>query len=209
MTLPRDGMTTPATSTRRLWLVRHGETEWARDLRHTSRTDVPLTDVGERQAHDLGRALADRPFDLVLTSPLVRARTTATLAGVGATAVVDPDLTEWDYGDLEGLLTQEIRAAYPGWSIWEGPWPGGETAAEVAVRADRVIERSLTTEGGGDVLLVAHGHLLRVLAARWLGLAPAAGSLFAIGTATISILGWDKDNPAIELWNAPGPPDLP
>ena len=120
---------------------------------------------------------------------------------------MDPDLTEWDYGRLEGLRTPEIREAYPDWSIWHGPWPGGETADQVAARADRVIARSLAADGDADVSLFAHGHLLRVLAARWLGLPPASGSLFALGTASRSILGWDKETPVIELWNEPGPDD--
>ncbi len=186
---------------RRLWLVRHGETEWARELRHTSHTDVPLTDVGIAQAESLGARLRGQAFSLVLTSPLSRATETARLAGFGSTAVVDPDLTEWDYGVLEGLRTSEIRAAHPGWSIWHGPWPGGETATQVSARVDRVIARALALDGDDDVLLFGHGHLLRVLAARWLGLPAGSGSLFALGTASRSILGWDKETPVVELWN--------
>jgi probable phosphoglycerate mutase len=182
-----------------LWLVRHGETEWARLGRHTGRTDVPLTEVGRDQARVLGRRLAGHTFGLVLTSPLSRASETAALAGFGRVAAVDPDLREWDYGALEGRLTADIRVDYPGWSIWTGPWPDGETVEEVGARADRVIGRARAADG--DVLVFAHGHLLRVLAARWLGLPPAQGRLFALGTATLSILGWERENAVIETWN--------
>ncbi len=182
-----------------LWLVRHGETEWARLGRHTGRTDVPLTATGRDQARALGRRLAGRTFGLVLTSPLSRASETAALAGFGATAIVDPDLREWDYGAFEGRLTAEIRADYPGWSIWTGPWPDGETVEEVGARADRVIARTRAIDG--DVLIFAHGHLLRVLAARWLELPPASGGFFVLSTATLSILGWEHEKPAIERWN--------
>lgn len=188
----------PAPLRHDLWLVRHGETEWARLGRHTGRTDVPLTATGRDQAVALGHRLAGRAFGLVMTSPLSRASETAALAGFG-TAIVDPDLREWDYGALEGRLTAEIRADHPGWSIWTGPWPDGETVAEVGARADRVLERARAVDG--DVLAFAHGHLLRVLAARWLELEPTAGSLFVLSTATLSILGWERENPAIERWN--------
>lgn len=186
---------------RQLWLVRHGETEWARLLRHTSRTDVPLTDVGQEQGLALGRRLAGRRFALVLTSPLARAAETARLAGFADVAATEPDLREWDYGDLEGRRTVEIVKDFPGWSIWAGPWPGGETADEVARRADRVLARCLDPAVDGDVLIFSHGHLLRVLAARWLEQPPAAGGMFALGTATVSILGWDRAQPVIETWN--------
>jgi probable phosphoglycerate mutase len=190
-----------APAERQVWLVRHGETEWARLLRHTSRTDVPLTDLGRRQAVALGRRLAGHRFELVLTSPRARATETARLAGFGAAAVIEPDLQEWDYGDLEGRVTEDIQTDYPGWSIWAGPWPGGETADEVAQRADRVLARCVDPEVQGDVLLFSHGHLLRVLAAHWLRLPAASGGLFALATATVSILGWDRDQPVIETWN--------
>lgn len=180
------------------WLVRHGETEWARLGRHTGRTDVPLTDVGREQARALGRRLAEHRFALVLTSPLSRAAETAALAGYPS-AGVDPDLREWDYGDLEGRLTADIRSERPDWTIWRGPWPGGETIAQVAARADRVVSRVRAADG--DVLLVAHGHLLRVLAARWLGLPATSGCLFSLGTASISVLGWERETPVIERWN--------
>ncbi len=182
-----------------VWLVRHGETEWAKLGRHTGRTDVPLTETGRAQAIALGGRLAGHPFDVVLTSPLSRAADTAALAGFGDRAIVDPDLREWDYGAFEGRLTTEIRADYPGWTIWHGPWREGETIDEVATRADRVVQR--VRAAAGDALIVAHGHLLRVLAARWLGLPAASGSMFALGTATISVLGWERENPVIETWN--------
>ena len=169
----------PADAHHELWLVRHGETEWARLGRHTGRTDVPLTETGRDQALDLGRRLAGHPFELVLTSPLSRAADTAALAGFGGAVRPDPDLREWDYGALEGRLTADIRDDYPGWTIWRGPWPDGETIDAVATRADRVIGRARAATG--DVLVFAHGHLLRVLAARWLGLPPTAGALFALG----------------------------
>jgi probable phosphoglycerate mutase len=182
-----------------VWLVRHGETEWARLGRHTGRTDIPLTETGREQARTLGRRLAGARFGLVLTSPLSRAAETARLAGFDGVVAVEPDLREWDYGALEGRLTTEIREHYPGWSIWSGPWPDGETVQEVGARADRVLARVRAADG--DVLLFSHGHLLRVLAARWLGLPPASGALFALGTATVSILGWDRENAVIETWN--------
>ena len=180
------------------WLVRHGETEWARLGRHTGRTDVALTDVGRDQARALGRQLAGHPFALVLTSPMSRATETCALAGFPS-AEIDPDLREWDYGDLEGRLTADIRAEIPGWTIWRGPWPGGETINQVAARADRIVARAQAADG--DVLVVAHGHLLRVLAARWLGLPATSGGLFALGTASISVLGWEREAPVVERWN--------
>ena len=184
-----------------LWLVRHGETEWARLGRHTGRTDVPLTDVGREQARTLGGRLAGHPFGVVLTSPLSRARDTATLAGFGAVAQPDPDLMEWDYGALEGRETADIRVSLPDWTIWRGPWPGGETIAQVAARADRIVARVRSAVGSGDALVFAHGHLLRVLAARWLGLSPESGGLFALDTGTISILGWERAAPVVQVWN--------
>jgi probable phosphoglycerate mutase len=182
-----------------VWLARHGETEWARLGRHTGRTDVPLTDTGRAQAAALGRRLAAHDFALVLTSPLSRAVETTAIAGFGGVAVADRDLREWDYGELEGRLTEDIREDYPGWTIWRGPWPGGETLDDVAARADHVLERIAGAQG--DVLVVSHGHLLRVLAARWLGMAPTSGGLFALGTATVSVLGHEHETPVIEVWN--------
>ncbi len=162
---------------------------------------MPLTALGREQAVALGHRLAGHRFELVLTSPLSRAAETARLAGFGESAAVEADLREWDYGDLEGRRTEDIRTDYPGWSIWAGPWPGGETADAVAQRADRVLVRCLDPDLEGDALLFGHGHLLRVLAARWLGLAPASGGLFALATATVSILGWDREQPVVETWN--------
>ena len=185
----------------RVWLVRHGETEWARLGRHTGRTDIPLTDTGRDQARALGRRVAGHRFGLVLTSPLSRAAETARLAGVGERAATLDDLMEWDYGALEGRTTADIRSGMPDWTIWRGPWPDGETADDVGARADRVIALIRDSRADGDVLVFAHGHLLRVLAARWIGLAPASGGLFELATATLSILGWDRESPSIELWN--------
>jgi probable phosphoglycerate mutase len=185
---------------RHLWLVRHGETEWSANGRHTSRTDVPLTPAGREQARNLGRRLAGHRFALVLTSPRSRARETARLAGF-PDAIVDGDLREWEYGAFEGLTTAQIRAELPDWTIWSGPWRDGETAADVSNRADRVIERCLDASVEGDALLISHGHFLRVLAARWLGLGAAGGRHFALATATIGVLGWERETRVIETWN--------
>ena len=181
------------------WLVRHGETEWARLGRHTGRTDVPLTDGGRRQALAIATKLQGHRFALVLSSPLSRALDTARLAGYGDVVQVDPDLAEWDYGTLEGFTTPQIRATIPGWTIWAKGAPGGETPDQVAARCDRVVAR--VRAAGGDVLLFGHGHLLRVLTARWLGLAPAEGRLFALATATVSVLGWERETPVVERWS--------
>jgi probable phosphoglycerate mutase len=183
-----------------LWLCRHGETEWSRDGRHTSRTDLPLTPKGVDEARRLAGALTGEGFDLVLTSPMRRARDTAALLGV-PDARVDPGLAEWDYGDDEGMTTAEIREREPGWTVWTHVSPGGEPAEQVALRADRVIDRTLD-EAPDRVLLVSHGHLLRVLAARWLGQAPSFGRHLLLGTATLSVLGWERDTRAIVRWNA-------
>jgi broad specificity phosphatase PhoE len=191
---------TPA-STGHAWLVRHGETEWAKLGRHTGRTDIALTGTGRDQAYALGRRLAGHPFGLVLTSPLIRAAETARIVGFGDVAVVDDDLMEWDYGALEGRTTAAIRGDIPGWTIWRGPWPNGETVEQVGYRADRVISRIRGSGTNEDVLVFAHGHLLRVLAARWIGLPPTSGGLFELDTATLSVLGWEREAPSIELWN--------
>jgi len=184
---------------RQIWLVRHGETEWSRSGRHTGRSDIPLTDTGRQQAGALAHRLAGHRFALVLTSPLSRAADTARLAGFGDVMVVDEDLREWDYGDFEGRKTDEIREQYPDWTIWRGPWHGGESIDQVAARADRVLQRVGSVDG--DALVFSHGHLLRVLAARWLGREPQTGGLFALSTATISLLGWERETPVIERWN--------
>ena len=185
---------------RQIYLVRHGETEWSRSGQHTGRTDIPLTDLGRAQAVDLGERLRGHEFGLVLTSPRSRAAETARIAGFGDATPVD-DLMEWDYGEFEGRTTDEIRESLPGWTIWQGPWPGGETADQVAARVDRVIARCLDPSTRGDSLLFAHGHVLRVLAARWLGQPPTAGAHYALGTATIGTLGWERQNRVIETWN--------
>lgn len=186
---------------RRIWLARHGETEWSRQLRHTSRTDLPLDDVGQAEAEALGRRLAGKSFAVVLTSPLSRAVDTARLAGFGEVAIQDPDLREWDYGALEGRTTVDIVREYPGWTIWHGPWPDGETVDEVVARADRVLARCTAADVDGDALLFGHGHMLRVLAARWLRLPGASGGLFDLSTGTVSVLGSDRELPVIETWN--------
>jgi broad specificity phosphatase PhoE len=184
---------------RQLWLVRHGATDWAESGRHTGRTDIPLNEMGREQAVTLGERLRGHTFALVLTSPLSRAADTARLAGFGDAVVMDDDLREWDYGDVEGMRTDEIRERRPGWTIWTGPWSGGETIDDVAARADRVLARVRDVDG--DVLAFSHGHLLRVLAARWLGQGPAAGGMYALSTATISLLGWERETAVIERWN--------
>ena len=180
-------------------LVRHGETEWSRAGKHTGRTDVPLTERGQQQARAVGDALKERRFALALTSPLARALETCRLAGFGGTALERQDLREWDYGAYEGRTTAEIRNDRPGWSLWRDGAPDGETAAQVGERADRVIAEARSVDH--DVILFAHGHLLRVLTARWLGLEPSAGKLFALDPATISILGYERETPVIRLWN--------
>lgn len=190
-------MTPPA----RLWLVRHGETEWARLGRHTGRTDIPLTDLGRAQAEALVTRLAGHTFTLVLSSPLSRALHTARLAGFGEQVETTDDLLEWDYGDDEGRTTADIRTERPGWTIWHDGPAGGETARQVGARVDRVIARIRADAAGGDALVFAHGHVLRALAARWLGIPVNRGQLFALSTATLSILGWEREQPVIERWN--------
>jgi broad specificity phosphatase PhoE len=182
-----------------IWLIRHGETEWSLSGAHTGRTDIPLTAAGKRQAESLGRYLAGRPFALVLSSPLRRASETCRLAGYGDAAQIEPDLREWDYGAYEGRTSAQIQKEVPDWTIWTSPVPQGETMQQVAARADRVIERA--TAAGGDVALFAHGHLLRVLTACWLGLPPDAGKLFALGTASIGVLGYERGTRVIARWN--------
>jgi probable phosphoglycerate mutase len=182
-----------------LWSIRHGETEWSASGRHTGRTDVPLSEVGERQARALGALLAGRRFALVLTSPLARARETCRLAGYGDVAVPTPDLCEWDYGEYEGRRTAEIREHEPGWTIWTHGPQRGESVEDVGRRADRVIERAAAA--GGDVALFAHAHVLRILAARWLGLAPDAGRLLALDTAATNVLGFERETRVIRRWN--------
>jgi broad specificity phosphatase PhoE len=184
---------------REIWLIRHGETEWSRSGAHTGRTDIPLTAEGRERAAAIGRYLAGRRFALVLVSPLERARETCSLAGYGDVAQVEPNLREWDYGDYEGRTTAEIRKAVPGWSLWKDGVPNGETIQQVAARAEAVIARALAADG--DVALFAHGHVLRILAARWIGLPPDAGRLLALDTASVSRLGYERETQVITRWN--------
>jgi broad specificity phosphatase PhoE len=190
-----------ASSGPELLLIRHGETLWSRSGQHTSRTDLPLTDTGVAQARALRRCLVGRRVALALTSPLVRAKETARLAGLDH-ATIEPDLTEWDYGDFEGRTTAEIQQDSPGWSIWSGPWPNGETLDMVAARADRVVQRIRAGAAGGELAVaVAHGHMLRVLAARWLGAPPDTGRWLALDTGSVSELSWEHASPVIRHWN--------
>ena len=182
-------------------LIRHGETEWSLSGQHTGRTDIPLTENGRSQAELLGTQLADRRFALVLTSPLVRAAETCRLAGLSAQASERPGLMEWDYGAYEGRTTLDIRSERPGWSIWADGVPGGETAADVSKRVDRVLDELRSVQG--DAAVVGHGHVLRVLAARWLGLGPEAGRFFALDPAAVSVLGYERETAVIRRWNAP------
>jgi broad specificity phosphatase PhoE len=182
-------------------LVRHGETDWSLSGKHTGSTDVPLTERGREQAREVGEAIQGREFARVLTSPLGRALETCRLAGFGEQAEQRDDLMEWDYGAYEGRTTPEVREERPGWTLWRDGVPDGETIEQVAARVDRVIEE--VRAAPGDALLFAHGHVLRVLAARWLGLDPAAGALFALDPATLSTLGYEREAAVIRLWNQP------
>lgn len=186
------------TGSQQVWLVRHGETEWSRDHRHTSVTDLPLTEAGTAVARELAPRLASHEFGQVLTSPRDRARTTARLAGF-PDAEVDDDLVEWAYGDYEGVTTEEIRETVPGWSIWTDGAPGGETAEDVTERLDRVVERLRSADT--DTLVFGHGHALRALAARWLGLPVSEGRLFRLDTATVSVLGYERETAVLLRWN--------
>ena len=182
-----------------IWLVRHGETEWSKGGQHTGRTDIPLTETGRHQAEALGRHLRHRTFALVLTSPLARARETCKLAGFGDAGQASDDLLEWDYGVYEGRTTRDIQAEQPGWSIWTAPIAKGEAVEHVGERVRRVIDRAAAASG--DVALFAHAHVLRILAACWLGLPPAGGRLLALGTAAISVLGYEHETRVITVWN--------
>jgi broad specificity phosphatase PhoE len=185
----------------KLYIVRHGQTEWSASGQHTGRTDIALTAQGEENGRRLGSRLRGQSFALVLTSPLQRARRTAELAGFAA-ATVDPDLAEWDYGAYEGLRTADIQRERPGWHLFRDGCPGGETVVQVGARADRIVARARAADG--DVLVFAHGHILRILAARWLGLPPADGQLFFLGTAAVGVLGYEHNDltqPVICLWN--------
>ena len=180
-------------------LVRHGQTEWSLSGQHTGTTDMPLTDEGRRHAEALGGRLSAWSFARVLTSPLARAVDTCRLAGLGDDAAVTDDLREWDYGEYEGRRTVDIREERPGWGIWKDGAPGGETVDQVGSRADRVIDAARSA--GGDVALFAHGHVLRVIGARWIGLPPDHGALLSLSTASISVLGWERETAVIERWN--------
>lgn len=180
-------------------LVRHGQTDWSASGRHTSRTDLSLTPTGEAQAKALAGALDATSFSAVFTSPRRRALETCELLGFAERAQVCDELTEWDYGNYEGRTSEEIRAERPGWILWFDGAPDGETADQVQARADRMIDRM--KDAGGDVLVISHGHFLRVLAARWLGEPVAVGRLFKLGTTTLSVLGWEHGRPAVEAWN--------
>jgi probable phosphoglycerate mutase len=188
-----------------LWLVRHGETEWSASGRHTGRTDIPLTEKGEAEAEALGKLLAGHSFARVLTSPMGRAMETCRLAGFGDVAETTDDLREWDYGDYEGRKTVDIRKERPGWTLFDDGVPNGETAAQVGARADRVIATTVAT--GGDVALFAHGHVLRVLTARWLGFAPEDGRRFGLDTATVSVLDHEREVRVLRRWNQTGAVD--
>lgn len=188
-------MSTP--QKQQIWLVRHGETEWSRSGQHTGRTDIPLTENGRAQAQALGRYLQGKNFQ-VWSSPLGRAIETCKLAGFTPDRI-DDDLLEWNYGAYEGRTTADIQRDLPGWLVWDSPIVGGETVEQVGARVDRVIERALATDG--DVALFAHGHVLRILAARWIGLEARGGRLLALDTATISILGYERDTRVVRQWN--------
>ena len=180
-----------------LFLLRHGATEWSESGQHTGLTDIPLTEQGEEEARGLAPLLVGRSFALVLSSPLARARRTAELAGL-TDIKTDPDLLEWDYGTVEGLTTAEMREDEPDWTVFSGEIAQGETAAQVGARVDRVIARSRAA--GGDVLGAGHGHCLRILAARWVGLEPRAGRLFHLASGTLSELSWEREQPVIKTW---------
>ncbi|MDQ6776771.1 MAG: histidine phosphatase family protein [Actinomycetota bacterium] len=184
----------------RITVVRHGETEWSASLKHTSGTDVPLTLAGRRRAQELASVLA-REYSIVLCSPLRRARETCELAGF-TDPVIGPNLREWNYGEYEGLTTDEIRARRPDWNLWRDGCPGGETPDQVAARADQVLARLRSV--GGDALVFAHGHILRVLTARWVEMPPSAGARFVLAAGSLGVLGHERETEVIERWNAGG-----
>ena len=194
-----------------LWLVRHGETEWSLSGAHTSRTDIPLTEHGRKRAEELRDYLKGTKFDAVFVSPMQRARETCEIAGFGDVAKIDERLREWDYGVYEGKTTKEIQAEIPGWSVWKDEIVGGETVEHVGERADMVIMRALAAETlepwkasaptSGKVALFAHAHILRILAARWIGLDATGGALLALGTGSVSVLGWERETRVIQRWN--------
>ena len=184
-----------------MFAIRHGETAWSLSGQHTGRTDIPLTDNGRRLAERMRPILASEAFALVLCSPMQRARETCELAGFGDKAVIDPDLVEWNYGEYEGLTPKQIQEMAPGWLIFRDGCPGGETPEHVGARVDRVIARSRAVEG--DTALFAHGHVLRVFVARWIGLPPGGGQHFLLSTGTLGVLGYYREIPAVRIWNGP------
>lgn len=187
-----------------VYLIRHGETEWSKSGQHTGRTDIPLTAEGRDRARRIGRYLGDKPFDLVLASPMDRARETCELAGFAANCQVDTDLLEWDYGVFEGRTTLEIRASEdPHWSVWLSPITGGESLEQVYARAGRIVERLAAVDG--DAALFAHGHILRILAAAWIGQPAIMGRFLALDTATVSLLGYERQTRVIREWNVTPP----
>lgn len=185
----------------KVYLLRHGETEWSLNGRHTGVTDIPLTENGRKLARQLQPILAREKFVMVLTSPLQRARETCELAGLGTLASVDRDLMEWNYGEYEGLTTEQIRQTRPDWSVFSDGCPGGESPLQVSVRADRIVSRVRAMDG--NVALFSHGHILRVLAARWINLSASYGENFLLDTATLNVLGYYRESPAFKIWNAP------
>jgi len=185
----------------KVYLLRHGETEWSLNGRHTGVTDIPLTENGRKLARQLQPILAEEKFVMVLNSPLQRARDTCELAGLGTLASVDQDLMEWNYGEYEGLTTEQIRQTRPDWSVFRDGCPGGESPLQVSVRADRIVSRVRTVDG--NVALFSHGHILRVLAARWINLSASYGENFLLDTATLNVLGYYRESPAFKIWNAP------
>ena len=188
---------------RQLWLLRHGATEWALNGRHTGRTDLPLLPEGEAEARALGPVLSQQTFAAVFSSPLQRAQRTCELAGLGDQMQICDDIIEWNYGDYEGITTATIRETVPDWTVWSHGCPKGENAQQVEVRCANAISTALAVPGEGDVALFAHGHILRALAGTWLGLGAAGGQLLKLGTASVSILGWERETRAIQRWNAP------
>jgi broad specificity phosphatase PhoE len=190
-----------ASKEQKIYLLRHGETEWSLNGRHTGVTDIPLTEKGRMAAQLLRPILARETFGLVLTSPLQRARKTCKLAGLGERANVERDLMEWNYGEYEGLTTEQIRLTRQGWSVFRDGCPGGESPEQVGARADRVLAKVRAAEG--NVALFAHGHILRVLAARWINLSASYGEHFLLDTATLNVLGYYREAPAFKIWNAP------
>ena len=188
---------------RQLWLLRHGATEWALNGRHTGSTDLPLLPEGEAEARALGPVLSQQTFAAVFSSPLQRAQRTCELAGLGDQMQICDDIIEWNYGDYEGITTATIRETVPDWTVWSHGCPKGENAQQVEVRCANAISTALAVPGEGDVALFAHGHILRALAGTWLGLGAAGGQLLKLGTASVSILGWERETRAIQRWNAP------